>query len=238
MDRIWLKSYPPGVPAEIDVNEFASVGQLFETSVARFRDRIAYTCMGARLTFSDVDRLSRNLAAWLQSKGLAKGARVAVMMPNVLQYPVAIFGILRAGYVVVNVNPLYTPRELAHQLADSGAEAIVILENFAATLQQVIHEAPVKHVVVASMGDLMGIKGLIVNFVVRSVKKLVPSWNLPGHVKFNSALRAGAGTKFTPAAVKPPPFSSLMNPEMSRGLGISWQTPPCFIMNRQLQVSA
>ena len=149
--------------------------------------------MGKTITFGDVDRLSTRFGAWLQSKGLAKGARVAVMMPNVLQYPVAVFGILRAGYTVVNVNPLYTPRELEHQLKDSGAEAIVILENFATTLEQVLPKTPVKHIVVASLGDLLGFKGLIVNFVVRNVKKMVPAFNLPGAIRFNAALSEGAG---------------------------------------------
>src|SRR5690606_32835508 len=129
---------------------------------------------------------SKHLAAWLQSKGLAKGARVAIMMPNVLQYPVTLMALLRAGYVVVNVNPLYTPRELEHQLKDSGAEAIFILENFASTLQAIVRNTQVKHVVVATMGDMLGLKGLIVNFVVRRVKKMVPAWNLPGHHKFNN----------------------------------------------------
>ncbi len=148
--------------------------------------------MGKSISFGELERQSAAFGAWLQSKGLAKGARVAIMMPNVLQYPVAMMGILRAGYTVVNVNPLYTPRELEHQLKDSGAEAIVILENFAKTLQAVIAKTPVKHVVVATMGDMLGVKGLIVNFVVRRVKKLVPAWSLPGHVAFNAALKDGA----------------------------------------------
>ena len=138
MEKIWLKSYPKGVPAEIDVNAFRSIPELIDQNVMKYRDRPAYRCMGKTITFGDVDRLSNQFGAWLQSKGLAKGARVAVMMPNVLQYPAAVFGILRAGYTVVNVNPLYTPRELEHQLKDSGAEAIVILENFATTLEKVL----------------------------------------------------------------------------------------------------
>ena len=193
MEKIWLKSYPKGVPAEINPDAYRSIPQLIDENIGKYRERPAYICMGKTLTFGDVDLLSTRIGAWLQSRGLAKGARVAVMMPNVLQYPVAVFGILRAGYTVVNVNPLYTPRELEHQLKDSGAEAIVILENFATTLEHVLAHVPVKHVVVASMGDLLGFKGLIVNFVVRNVKKLVPAFNLPGAVRFNAAIGEAAG---------------------------------------------
>jgi long-chain acyl-CoA synthetase len=193
MEKIWLKSYPKGVPAEINVNAYRSIPELIDQNVVKYRDRAAYRCMGKTITFADVDRLSNQFGAWLQSKGLAKGTRVAVMMPNVLQYPVAVFGILRAGYTVVNVNPLYTPRELEHQLKDSGAEAIVILENFATTLEKVLPSVPVKHIVVASLGDMLGVKGLIVNFVVRNVKKLVPAFNLPGAIRFNSMLSEAAG---------------------------------------------
>ncbi|MGQ0510976.1 MAG: long-chain-fatty-acid--CoA ligase [Betaproteobacteria bacterium] len=193
MEKIWLKSYPKGVPAEIDVNAYRSIPHLFDENIGRYRDRPAYICMGKTITFGDVDRLSTAFGAWLQSKGLSKGTRVAVMMPNVLQYPAAVFGILRAGCTVVNVNPLYTPRELEHQLKDSGAEVIVILENFAATLEQVLAKTPVKHVVMASMGDLLGFKGLIVNFVVRKVKKLVPAFSLPAAIPFNAVIAEGAG---------------------------------------------
>jgi long-chain acyl-CoA synthetase len=193
MEKIWLKSYPKGVPAEINVNAYRSIPELIDQNVVKYRDRPAYRCMGKTITFADVDRLSNQFGAWLQSKGLSKGARVAVMMPNVLQYPVAVFGILRAGYTVVNVNPLYTPRELEHQLKDSGAEAIVILENFATTLEKVLSSVPVKHIVVASLGDMLGAKGLIVNFVVRNVKKLVPAFNLPGAIRFNTMLSEASG---------------------------------------------
>ena len=193
MEKIWLKSYPQGVVAEINPDAYPSIPQLIDENIGKYRDRKAYICMGKTLTFGDVDRLSTAFGAWLQSRGLAKGARVAVMMPNVLQYPVAVFGILRAGYTVVNVNPLYTPRELEHQLKDSGAEAIVILENFATTLEHVLARTPVKHIVVASLGDLLGFKGLIVNFVVRNVKKLVPAFTLPGAVRFNAVISEGAG---------------------------------------------
>ena len=190
MEKIWLKSYPKGVPAEIDVDAYRSIPHLIDENIGKYRARPAYICMGKTITFDEVDRLSTAFGAWLQSKGIARGARVAVMMPNVLQYPVAVFGILRAGMTVVNVNPLYTPRELEHQLKDSGAEAIVILENFATTLQQVLPRTPVKHIVVASLGDLLGVKGLIVNFVVRNVKKLVPAFDLPGAIRFNAAIRS------------------------------------------------
>ena len=192
MERIWLKHYPKGVPAEIDYRQYRSIGDLFEKSVATYRDRPAYCNMGKTISFGDLDRMSRHFGAWLQAKGLAKGARVAVMMPNCLQYPVCVFGVLRAGYVVVNVNPLYTARELEHQLKDSGAEAIVILENFAHVLQGVIAKTPVKHVVVAALGDLLGLKGAIVNLVVRHVKKMVPPWALSGAIRFNAMLEEGS----------------------------------------------
>jgi long-chain acyl-CoA synthetase len=199
MEKIWLKSYPPGVPAEIDASAYASVGELLEESFRQYRASPAFSCMGKAITYGELDTLSQRVAAWFQSKGLARGARIAIMMPNVLQYPVVLAAVLRAGYVVVNVNPLYTPRELEHQLKDSGAEAIVLLENFAVTLQAVVRNTAVRHVVVASMGDLMGAKGLIVNFVVRRVKKMVPAWSLPGHVTFNEMLAESARLPFKPA---------------------------------------
>jgi long-chain acyl-CoA synthetase len=193
MEKIWLKHYPAGVPADIDPNKYQSIRDLFEESVASFRERPAYYCMGKEITFGDIDRMSNAFGAWLQAQGLQKGERVALMMPNVLQYPVALFGILRAGMVVVNVNPLYTPRELEHQLLDSGAKAIVILENFAHTLAQVVAKTPVKHVVVAAMGDLLGgVKGALVNFVVRSVKKMVPAYDLDHAIRFNAVLAAAS----------------------------------------------
>jgi long-chain acyl-CoA synthetase len=201
MERIWLKHYPPGVPAEIDCGRYRSVGALFEESVAKYRDRPAYTNFGRTLAFGDLDRLSRDFGAWLQAKGLAKGARVAVMMPNCLQYPVCVFGILRAGCVVVNVNPLYTARELEHQLRDSGAEAIVILENFAHVLQEVVARTAVRQVAVASLGDLLGPKGAIVNFVLRRVKKMVPRWEIPGALRFNAMLAEGARAALNPPEV-------------------------------------
>ncbi|CAN7615206.1 long-chain-fatty-acid--CoA ligase [Pseudoduganella sp. LjRoot289] len=196
MDKIWLKSYPEGVPAEIDNTQYSSVTHLLEESFRKYADRNAYVCMDKFLTYREVDQMSQQLGAWLQSKGLAKGARVAIMLPNVLQYPVAMAGILRAGYTVVNVNPLYTPRELQHQLNDSGAEAIIVLENFATTVQQVLSATKVKHVIVGSMGDLLGgLKGTIVNFVVRNVKKMVPAYALPSAVSFKKVLAEGARLK-------------------------------------------
>jgi long-chain acyl-CoA synthetase len=203
MEKIWLKSYQQGVPAEIELNEFQSLGELFEKSVAQYRDRVAYINMGVELKYGELDKLSRDFAAYLQSVlKLPQGARVALMMPNVLQYPICIFGALRAGYVVVNVNPLYTPRELEHQLKDSGAEAIVILENFAVTLEQVVARTPVKHVVVARLGDMLGFpKAAIVNFVVKYVKKMVPAWNLPQAVNFRAALAEGAAAELQSVSV-------------------------------------
>jgi len=195
MERIWLKQYPAGVPADIDVSQYTSLVELLEESFAKFADRRAFICMDKSITYRDLDEMSLALAAYLQSKGLQKGARVALMMPNVLQYPVSTAAVLRAGYAVVNVNPLYTPRELEHQLKDSGAEAIIVLENFATTVQQVIGKTAVKHVIVGSMGDLLGFKGVIVNLVVRRLKKMVPAYSIPGAVTFNDALAAGRGIK-------------------------------------------
>jgi len=199
MEKIWLKSYPPGVPAEIDYSDYKSVGDLFEKCVKQFADRPAFHCMGKTITFAELDRFSAAFGAWVQSKGLAKGARVALMMPNVLQYPVCLYGTLRAGLTVVNVNPLYTARELEHQLKDSGAEVIVVLENFASVLQEVVARTPVKHVVVASLGDMLGLNGALVNFVVRNVKKMVPAFELPSAVRFNAMLSQGRGMSLKPA---------------------------------------
>src|ERR1051325_11698005 len=195
MERIWLKSYPPGVPAEINPGEYRSLVELFEKSAREYADRPAFHCMGKAITFSELDAHARNFGAWLQAKGLKKGARVAIMMPNCLQYPIAMFGVLRAGCVVVNVNPLYTARELEHQLNDSGAEAIVILENFARVLEQVRPRTPLKHVVITSLGEMLGLKGLIVNLVVRKVKKMVPAYDVPGAISFKQALAEGASAK-------------------------------------------
>jgi long-chain acyl-CoA synthetase len=195
MERIWLKQYPAGVPADIDVTQYASLVELLEESFAKFADRKAFICMDKAISYRDLDEMSQALGAFLQSKGLQRGARVALMMPNVLQYPVATAAVLRAGFAVVNVNPLYTPRELEHQLKDSGAEAVIVLENFATTVQKVIANTSVKHVIVGSMGDLLGLKGVIVNLVVRKVRKMVPAYSLPDATSFNDALAAGRSMK-------------------------------------------
>ncbi|MER9652716.1 long-chain fatty acid--CoA ligase [Mesorhizobium sp. M0152] len=198
----WLKSYPKNMPAEIGALPYSCIGDFLVAACKQFAGRPAFTCMGKSITYAELERLSAAFAAYLQSIGLQQGARVALMMPNVLQYPVAMMAVARAGYTVVNVNPLYTPRELEHQLKDSGAQAIVILENFASTLQAVIGRTSIKHVVVAAMGDMLGgLKGTIVNLVVRRVKKMVPAWSLPGYVQFNTALKAGRGMNFRPAKV-------------------------------------
>ena len=203
MERIWLKSYPPGVPADIKYDEFKSVGALVDKKVVEYRERPAFHCMGKTISFGELDAQSRAFGAWLQSKGCGKGARVAIMMPNCLQYPIALYGTLRAGCIVVNVNPLYTPRELEHQLKDSGAEVIVILENFATTLQEVLPRTPVKHIVLAALGDRLGFKGAIVNFVVRKVKKMVPAFELPTALRFNDMLAASAGMELKKVEVGP-----------------------------------
>jgi long-chain acyl-CoA synthetase len=201
MERIWLKQYPAGVPADIDATRYASLVDLLEESFVKFGDRKAFICMDKSISYRELDEMSRMLAAYLQSRGLQKGARVALMMPNVLQYPVATVAVLRAGYSVVNVNPLYTPRELEHQLRDSGAEAIIVLENFATTVQQVLARTAIKHVIVASMGDLLGFKGMIVNFVVRHIKKMVPAYSIPDAVSFNDAVAAGRGMCFSKPSI-------------------------------------
>jgi long-chain acyl-CoA synthetase len=193
MERIWLKSYPSGVPADIDVNRYRSLIELFDASIGKYRDRAAFHNMGKTISFDELEKRSRDFGAWLQARGLGKGSRVAIMMPNCLQYPIAMFGTLRAGCTVVNVNPLYTPRELEHQLRDSGAEAIVILENFGHVLQEVRSRTPIKHVIVTSLGEMLGVKGVIVNLVVRKVKKMVPPYDLPGAISFKQALAEGAG---------------------------------------------
>ncbi|WP_322469732.1 long-chain-fatty-acid--CoA ligase [Hydrogenophaga sp. SNF1] len=202
-DRPWLAAYPEGVPADIDVNQYPSLVHLMEESFRRFGDRTAYSFMGKDVSFAQTDAASQSVAAYLQGLGLVKGDRVAIMMPNVPQYPVVVAGILRAGLVVVNVNPLYTARELEHQLKDSGAKAIVIIENFARTLEQCIAATPVKHVVLAAMGDMLGLlKGGLVNYVVRKVKKMVPAFNLPQAVRFNDALARGARGAFKKPEIK------------------------------------
>jgi long-chain acyl-CoA synthetase len=195
MEKIWLKSYPPGVPAEIDPARYSSVKQIAEESFAAFARNVAYVQMDRSMTYAELDASSRAFGAWLQGRvGLKKGGRVAIMMPNVLQYPVALFGTLRAGGTVVNTNPLYTPRELEHQLNDSGAEVIVIMENFASVLEGVIAKTKIRHVVVTSIGEMLGFpKGLIVNYVVRHKRKQVPAYSLPGAVTLKQALAEGRG---------------------------------------------
>ncbi|HEV7416324.1 MAG TPA: AMP-binding protein, partial [Tianweitania sediminis] len=197
----WLASYPPNVPADIVGLPADSLGAMIVAGCKTHGAKPAFTSMGKSLSFTDFAAESEAMAAYFQSLGLKKGARIALMMPNILQYPIALAGALRAGYVVVNVNPLYTARELEHQLNDSGAEAIVILENFANVLQRVVNNTAVRHVIVAAMGDLLGLKGFAVNLVVRRVKKMVPAWQLKNHVRFNAALRAGRGMTFKPVTV-------------------------------------
>ena len=203
MERTWLKQYPAGVPADIDATQYSSLVELLEESFAKFADRKAFICMDKSISYRELDEMSQALAAYLQSRGMPKGSRVALMMPNVLQYPISTAAVLRAGYSVVNVNPLYTPRELEHQLKDSGAEAIIVLENFASTVQQVLGKTSVKHVIVGSMGDLLGFKGVIVNLVVRKVKKMVPAWSIPRAVAFNDAVAAGRGMKLDKPKLTP-----------------------------------
>ena len=203
-ERPWLKAYPPGVPADIDASQYPSLVALMEESFRKNGSSVAYSFMGKDITFAQTDSLSQAFAAYLQGLGLAKGDRVAIMMPNVPQYPVTVAAILRAGFVVVNVNPLYTPRELEHQLKDSGAKAIVIIENFANTLEQCIANTPVKHVVLTAMGDQLGmLKGALVNYVVRNVKKMVPAFNLPGAVRFNDAVAQGTRGTLKRPELKP-----------------------------------
>ncbi|HET9032755.1 MAG TPA: long-chain-fatty-acid--CoA ligase [Dokdonella sp.] len=198
-DRPWLAGYPKGVPAEIDVNEFESISVLFDTCFERFRHRPAFTNMGRTISYDELDTLSRQFACFLLNDlKFVKGDRIAMMMPNVLQYPIAIAGALRAGMVVVNTNPMYTARELTHQLEDSGAKAIIVLDNFAHTVASVIAKTPVKHIITTGLGDMLGFpKSMITNFVVRHVKKMVPAFSIDGAIRFNDALRRGAGQTLT-----------------------------------------
>ena len=203
-DRPWLSSYPQGVPADIDASHYSSLVGLMEESFTKYADRTAYSFMGKDVSYAETDKQSKAFAAYLQGLGLVKGDRVAAMMPNCPQYPIAVAAILRAGLILVNVNPLYTPRELEHQLKDSGAKAIVIMENFGTTLQQCIAATPIKHIVLTSMGDRLGfLKGALVNYVVRNVKKMVPAFNLPGAVRFNDALDKGASRTLQAPAIGP-----------------------------------
>ena len=204
MEKIWLKQYPAGVPATVRADLYPSLVALLEDSFRQFRERAACRCMGRDLSYGQLDELSCALAAWLQGQGLERGARVAVMLPNVPQYPVAVAAILRAGLVVVNVSPLHSARELEHQLKDAGAKAIVVIENVAATLQQVLDKVPVQHVLLASLGDMLGpLKGPLVNHVARRVRKLVPSFQLPGATRFADALARGRRMTLQPATLGP-----------------------------------
>ncbi len=203
-DRTWLESYPPGVPADIDPTQYPSLVALMDEAFHQYAPRVAYSFMGRDITFAETEALSRALAAYLQGLGLSKGDRVAIMMPNVPQYPVTVAAVLRAGFVVVNVNPLYTARELEHQLKDAGAKAIIIIENFASTLQACLANTPVKHIVLCAMGDQLGmLKGALVNMVVRNVKKMVPEYDLPGAVRFNDAIAQGERGSFQAPDIHP-----------------------------------
>ena len=203
MERIWLKSYPAGVPAEIDVNAYASLIDVLDESVRLYGERTAFICMGKGISYTQLDHMSRDFATYLQGVlGLKKGDRIVLMMPNVLQYPVCLFGVLRAGCVVVNCNPLYTAAELEYQLKDADAQTIVILENFAHVLQEAVARTPVKHILTTQLGDLLGpVKGWAINFVVKHIKKMVPAWTLPGAVNLSVALRKGADVQPAPVPV-------------------------------------
>jgi long-chain acyl-CoA synthetase len=203
-EKPWLSSYPDGVPHQVDGDQFESLNDLFAQSFNQFGSRLAFDCMGKKITYKELDELSWQFAAYLQSQGLGKGDRIALMMPNLLQYPIALLGSLRAGCVVVNVNPMYTARELAYQLNDSGADALVILENFAHVFQSIQDQVRVKHVLVTNVGELMGLKGHLINFIVRHVKKAVPTWSLQGVLNFKEALQQGENAKasFKPVSIK------------------------------------
>jgi len=204
MEKIWLKSYPEGVPAEIDPNRYPSLVSMLEESFAKYADQVAYISMGREITYRQLDELTQDFAAWLQSRGIGKGSRVALMMPNLLQYPVCLFGALRAGCVAVNCNPLYTARELEHQLKDSGAEVIVVVENFAATLQEALPHSKLKHVIVTTVGDMLGaVKGRVVNLVLRRVKKVIPAWSIPDAIPFPQVMGEGKNLRFSPVDLHP-----------------------------------
>lgn len=204
MNRFWLKSYPPGVPADIDPSRLKSLEELLRQACASYRDGPAYEQMGRTMTFAQLDDLTRDFGAWLQAAGMVKGDRIAIMLPNTLQYPIALFGALRAGLVVVNTNPLYTSRELQHQLEDSGATAIVVLENFAHVVQEVAPHTRLKKVLVTAAGDFLGFpKSWIVNYVVRHRRKQVPTWQIPGAVDFREAVEAGRKLPLNPVDVGP-----------------------------------
>ena len=199
MKQPWLDSYPEGVPVEIDMSAYSSILDIFNQSCTKYRDQTAYLNFGKRLTYGDLDRLARDFAAWLQSKGLVKGDRIALMMPNILQYPVALFGAMKAGLIIVNTNPMYTARELKHQLEDSGARTIVVVENFAHVFEKVRDEVKVEQIITTQIGDLVGFpKGLLINFMLKYVKKMVPGFNLPGATSFNDVLSQGSRMELSP----------------------------------------
>ncbi len=202
MEKPWLNSYPPGVPETIDLSEFNSIVDVLEQSCNKYKDRMAYHNMGAEISYADLDYLTRNFAAALQNMGLQQGDRIALMMPNILQYPIALFGALRAGLVVVNTNPMYTARELRHQLLDSGAKAIVVVENFASVVEKVIDDVPLEHVITTGVGDLLDFpKSMLVNFALRYVKKSIPKWKLPGSEKFQNVLDKGKTLPLKPVSI-------------------------------------
>ena len=239
IDRPWLKAYPAGVPADIDASGYPSLVALMDESFKKYKDRVAYSFMGKEITFGETDSLSLTFGAYLQGLGLSKGDRVAIMMPNVPQYPVAVAAILRAGLVVVNVNPLYTPRELEHQLKDSGAKAIVIVENFASALEQCLANTPVKHIVLCAMGDQLGlVKGTLVNYVVRSVKKMVPPFNLPSAVRFNDALAQGTRGALRRPDIKPDDIAVLQYTGGTTGVSKGAVLLHCNVIANVLQSEA
>jgi long-chain acyl-CoA synthetase len=202
MEKPWLNSYPPGVPTDIDLSAFSSIVDVLEQSCSKYGERMAYHNMGAEISYAELDQLTKNFAAALQDMGMQKGDRIALMMPNTLQYPVALFGALRAGLVIVNTNPMYTARELRHQLLDSGAKAIVVVENFASVVESVRDDVPLEHIITTGVGDLLGFpKSLFVNFVLRHVKKTIPAWNLPGSIKFQDVLSKGKKLTLKPVSI-------------------------------------
>ncbi len=218
LNKIWLKNYPVGIPEDIDADEFGSIPDLLEKIGVKFADKPAFHNLGHTMSYAELDGLSRDFAAFLQQlPGMSKGERVAIMAPNLLQYPVALFGILRAGMIVVNVNPLYTPRELEHQLKDSGAKAIVIVENFASVLQQVLRDTPIEHVITTQIGDLLPRpRRWIVNLVIKKVKKMVPAWSIDGAVKFSEALARGERAQLKPVEVTRDDIAFLEHPAAPR----------------------
>src|SRR5215475_174500 len=239
MERLWLRHYPPGVPAEIDPSRYPSLVAMLEEGFKAYAEREACVCMGKVLTYAELDEASQAFAAWLQSRGLKRGARVAIMMPNVLQYPVAIAGILRAGCTVMNVNPLYKPRELEFQLADSEAEAIIVLENFAGVLQRALAKTQVKHVVIAHLGDMLGrVKGPLVNAVVRYVKRMVPPYTIPSATRFNDVLAAGRKSVFKPASIAPNDVAFLQYTGGTTGLAKGAMLTHRNLVANMLQVDA